>query len=359
MRLTLSFLLWLWLPTSAWGHAFDLGFIQLEGSGGRYSAVFTLNRELVETLLEKKNVSEVTLQSESEGLMKRTLFQGSLTSQDQPCEWGAVVGSWDGASGKFQFPILCPSEGQTLRWTFPWLGMEAIPSSFQILLRMKQMDAEQVHLVTRENPLAELSPTGGVGLWHFIWMGVEHIGMAPSEWLSDEGKLQLPDGIDHILFLLALVLGGGTLWQLVMMATGFTIGHSITLILASLEWVSLPSRFVESVIALSIAYVAAETFFRKEPRHRWRVAVLFGLVHGLGFATAITDLQLSGWLLVKALFGYNLGVELGQLVLILIVVPLLLMLYRKPKLKAYILPAGSIVIFVAGFVWFVERALGL
>ena len=123
-------------------------------------------------------------------------------------------------------------------------------------------------------------------------MGIAHIGATPEEWWGPEG-FHLPEGIDHILFLLALILAGGTLGQMVKTATGFTVGHSITLAAGSLGLVAFPQRVVESAIALSIAYVAAETFFIKTPRDRWKMAAAFGLIHGLGFASALGELNLE------------------------------------------------------------------
>ncbi len=189
-------------------------------------------------------------------------------------------------------------------------------------------------------------------------MGVEHIGAAPSEWKGPTGW-HLPDGIDHILFLLALILSGGSVLALVKTVTGFTVGHSITLALASLGILTFPSRLIESAIALSIAYVAAETIFVKQPKHRWRLALGFGLVHGFGFANALTELELKGAVLVKALLGYNLGVELGQIAIVLLLAPVLAVLLRKSAVRSYAVPACAAVIMVAGTYWFVQRAFAL
>ena len=157
---------------------------------------------------------------------------------------------------------------------------------------------------------------------------------------------------------MALVLAGGGLLSLLGTATGFTVGHSITLALGAFDILRLPSRLVESAIALSIAVVAAEAFFQKAPKHRWKIATVFGLVHGMGFASAIAELQLSRAELLKALVGFNLGVELGQAILIAICVPLVMAMRKVPAPKPYAVQACSVAIFLAGTYWFVERALG-
>ncbi len=129
--------------------------------------------------------------------------------------------------------------------------------------------------------------------------------------------------------------------------TGFTIGHSITLSLAALGLVRLPARLIESAIALTIAYVAAEDLAKelthKKVRPRWQIAMAFGLIHGFGFARALSDLHLPRSRLLSALVGFNLGVELGQEVVVLIVAPLLWLLYRIPRVRRLAAP-----VFAAG-----------
>ena len=141
----------------------------------------------------------------------------------------------------------------------------------------------------------------------FLELGVDHI----------------LTGYDHLLFLLALLVVAPTLRALAWTITAFTAAHSITLALAALEVVTLPGRFVEIAIALSIAYVAAENLLRLEKRSLWLEALVFGLLHGLGFAGFLGEALRGEDDLVVPLIGFNLGVELGQL---LFVVPLALLL---------------------------------
>ena len=104
--------------------------------------------------------------------------------------------------------------------------------------------------------------------------------------------------------------------------TAFTVAHSITLSLATLSLVSLPSRLVESLIALSVLLTALDNVWPILPRQRWQVAFVFGLLHGFGFASVLADLDLPPSALALSLFGFNVGVEIGQLVLVLLLVPL-------------------------------------
>jgi hydrogenase/urease accessory protein HupE len=178
-----------------------------------------------------------------------------------------------------------------------------------------------------------------VPAWHFLRLGVAHI-------LA---------GYDHLLFLLALLLAGGRLRQLVKIVTAFTLAHSLTLILATLGVVELPARLVESVIALSIIYVAAENFFITQLNRRWIVTFVFGLVHGFGFYGVLRDLQLPQQALVLSLCAFNVGVEVGQVMIVTLCYPALVLLGRQ-RWRQRVIAALSLVIGALGLYWFVERA---
>ena len=178
------------------------------------------------------------------------------------------------------------------------------------------------------------------GASSFFTLGIEHI----------------LTGYDHLLFLLALMLCGGGLWSLLKIITAFTVAHSITLALAALDLVVLPSALVESLIALSIAYVALENLL---PRHavsrRWAVSFAFGLVHGFGFSSVLREIGLPKENLLLSLVNFNLGVEVGQLTVVLLVVPILMRLKSKPW-EPRLVATVSGVILAVGLALFVDRA---
>ena len=178
------------------------------------------------------------------------------------------------------------------------------------------------------------------GAGSFFPLGIEHI----------------LTGYDHLLFLLALMLRGGGLWSLLKIITAFTVAHSITLALAALDVVVLPSALIESVIALSIAYVALENLLpRYAVSRRWAVSFLFGLVHGFGFSAVLREIGLPKENLLLSLLNFNLGVEAGQLTVVLLVVPILMRLQSKtwePRMVAII--SGAIL--AVGVALFIERA---
>ena len=191
---------------------------------------------------------------------------------------------------------------------------------------------------TEGAPESGTAQSGPVAFFH---LGVEHI----------------LTGYDHILFLFALVLRGGRLGSLLGIVTAFTIAHSITLACAVLGVVVVPSRIVEPVIALSIAYVALENIFRKRAAsRRWVVSFVFGLVHGFGFAGALLELGLPKGGLMSSLLFFNLGVEAGQAVIVALLFPALFWLGRFAWERRAV-TALSAVVFVAATALLFQRVL--
>jgi hypothetical protein len=141
--------------------------------------------------------------------------------------------------------------------------------------------------------------------------------------------------------------------------TAFTVAHSITLSLATLGLVSLPSRWVESAIAASVVLAALNNIWPLFQARRWSVAFVFGLVHGFGFASVLADLGLPQGVLAVALVGFNVGVELGQLAIVAVFLPLAFALRRSLFYRRGLLLGGSWLIALLAAVWFLERAFNL
>ena len=207
-------------------------------------------------------------------------------------------------------------------------------------------------------------------VWRFFKMGVEHIFL----------------GYDHICFLIALIVVSN-FRQIVKIVTSFTIAHSITLILATLEVVHLPTRLIETCIAATIVYVAVENIwllrmrsaergatsenFSETPRsalrtspslnpaaHRWRLTFFFGLIHGFGFANVLREMGLPKIGLVRCLLSFNIGVEVGQLVIAVALLPLAYALSRG-RYGRYAAMGVSLLLALFGTAWFIDRALNL
>ena len=176
----------------------------------------------------------------------------------------------------------------------------------------------------------------------FAFLGVEHI----------------VTGYDHVLFLLGVLLLSGSLSMAAKIVTSFTAAHSLTLALATLDIISIRPTVVEPLIALSIVYVGVENLVRKNIGRRWPLTFAFGLVHGLGFASQLGDLRGAGDAIVP-LLSFNLGVEVGQLAIAAVTLPLLWRLRTHPSVPSPSrwVPACSVLIALAGSYWFLERTL--
>jgi len=207
-------------------------------------------------------------------------------------------------------------------------------------------------------------PSFWPSLWRFILDGVHHIAI----------------GTDHILFLMSLLLvsvwqrpgharwwppmagwrprsgWGGSIGEVLRLVTAFTVAHSITLGLATFGLLSPPSRWVESLIALSVLLAAIDNLLPLLRTPRWTVVFGFGLVHGFGFAGALQDLGLARGDLAAPLLGFNLGVELGQLALVSVTLPIIGLLRSTPLYRWVFVGGGSALIAVMATVWLIERA---
>jgi hydrogenase/urease accessory protein HupE len=188
---------------------------------------------------------------------------------------------------------------------------------------------------------AHRSRTGDSPVWRFFKLGVEHI----------------LTGYDHLCFLLALLVVS-RLRPLIAIVTSFTIAHSITLLLAAFGVVTLPTRFIECSIALTIVYVAVENLWRTNLAHRWMLTFFFGLIHGFGFANTLNPQDLPAQAKAKCLLVFNLGVEAGQLAVVLVLLPLSLALAKwrhGPRAKITI----SVIVALLGLAWFLDRVFAL
>jgi len=215
-----------------------------------------------------------------------------------------------------------------------------------------------------DQPSFSTHQSTGERFWEFFRLGAEHLLL----------------GLDHILFLLALIAGSRRLREIVLAATTFTIAHSVTFVLAALGLVDVPSEVVEPIIALSIAVVAGWYLWRlwrrgagaldidsgeghlSLDRAGWtRLAVVFcfGLVHGLGFAGALGIDAAWSWTLLWSLLVFNIGIEFVQLSIIVLVFPLLALLrHRAPTLGRWVTGAIAAAVSAMGLFWFAQRVLG-
>ncbi len=172
----------------------------------------------------------------------------------------------------------------------------------------------------------------------FVPLGIEHI----------------LTGYDHIAFLLAVIVIGLSVKEVLKVITAFTIAHSVTLLLAATQVIQLNSRFVESVIAFSICYVAIENLYKKKVQYRWLITFGFGLIHGFGFASALQELLVNKSSLLLSVVSFNAGVEMGQLSIFFVLFPILYVLKKQTQFRIVTVSASA-GIFLIAFTWLMER----
>ena len=242
-----------------------------------------------------------------------------------------------------------PAAGERLLIRSRWLGelpfghrqYLAIVDRNGQTIETRLLDAENMSAAVHLSPGTRTDSQAAFG--DFFTLGVEHI----------------VTGYDHLLFLLALLIGGGSLVASAKIITSFTVAHSITLAVAVFGLVELSSGFVEAMIALSIIYVGAENLLDRRLGRRWIITFAFGHVHGFGFASILREVGLGsgGGGVALPLLSFNLGVEVGQVALAMIILPFIWQLQRRStSFELYARPA-SIAIVILGTHWLVERTL--
>lgn len=266
----------------------------------------------------------------------------------------------DGAYAVLRFTVSCPVALEKLKAHYA-LFFDIDPQH-KGLLRLQYGGTSSVAIFSPEKPTQEFTLNNPGKLSQFLDY-------------AREGIWHIWVGYDHILFLLALLLPAvvvrqGKKWQAVTafkpafwsvlkIVTAFTLAHSITLTMATLGFISLPSRWVESIIAASVVVAALNNIYPLFRERRWMMAFGFGLIHGFGFASVLADLGLPREVLALALVGFNLGVEAGQLVIVAGFLPTIFLLRNTWLYQRIILLGGSIVIAGLALIWLVERAFVL
>ena len=316
----------IWLVPFAWAHRPGLSYARLEPD----RVVLTFARPE----LEARVPLDANLDASRVVVSEITIGAATFTVDGAPCTVGdATLQHVEGDGIEIAAPLECPP------------GQVTYTAGF-----LPTMEAGHRHYVEAGGaPLAVLSASDDVIVWtgasdrtevasRFFGLGVEHI------WT----------GYDHLLFLFGLLIAAPSLRAMLLIVTGFTVAHSITLSAAALGLFTLPPTIVEPAIAASIAYVGIENFWKPAPGRRVAITFLLGLIHGFGFAGMLAELGLPNDALALALVTFNGGVEVGQAVVVSVVLPLLLWLRRYPqwsKVSALL----SVGVTLAGVYWFVER----
>ena len=255
-----------------------------------------------------------------------------------------------------------PAEARQLTWSYAWTF-----ASYALTVQRATAEAATTEWLEggqTSTPFLLASPTPPVArldtAWHYLTLGFTHI---------------LPLGFDHILFLLALLLPAVLWWQegrwqpvmtlrLVVLdtagiVTAFTLAHSLTLSLAVLGVLDLPSWLVETVIAFTIVLAALNNLLPVVTARRWLLAFVLGLIHGFGFASVLRELGLPNEALALALASFNAGVEIGQLSFVMVALPLAFALRQTWAYRRLVLPVGSALVALLALIWCLERGLNI
>jgi hydrogenase/urease accessory protein HupE len=268
-----------------------------------------------------------------------------VKASGQPCalQRGATT-TPDGEDGiAVHARWLCPADVEEVSVRVDFLDWFPIGATHFSRIRFGPDELSQ-RAVQVDDPTFEARRSRSVGeeFWRFLRLGIEHIFT----------------GYDHIAFLIGLLLLGGRLIELVKIVTAFTVAHSITLALAALNVFAPSPRVVEPLIAASIVFVGAENLWalrtsaaQRALRHRWMVTLAFGLVHGFGFASVLRGLDLPRSVLATGLVSFNLGVEVGQVCIVVVALPII------RKLQRFSVPLSATVAALGAF-WLVQRLAG-
>ena len=304
------------------------------------------------------------IQAQQESITEYGLSRLNISSQGEPCWTQAtdhlIDHHTDGAYAVMRFSITCPQTISTVDIDYRFLF--DLDPLHRGLLSLRQDGKNSTAVLSPDEPTVHFdlkTSSKWRAIQHFWREGIWHI------WI----------GVDHILFLISLLLPAVLWWQngqwnpkesfqaalleVLKIVTAFTIAHSITLSLAALGMISLPSRWVESIIAASVLLAALHNIFPIIHKRLWIVTFLFGLIHGLGFASVLIDLGLPSESLAFALAGFNLGVEFGQVAIIIVLIPLAYILRHTWAYQRLVLKAGSLTIALIASIWLMERSLDL
>ncbi|MEU1393965.1 MULTISPECIES: HupE/UreJ family protein [unclassified Nonomuraea] len=272
----------------------------------------------------------------------------AVARADRPCVPRQAGGADVHPRGKAVFATLtlayaCPAvdggEHTISSALFP--DAETFVHSTQTLLRYDLAGERGSAVLTAASPtlrLAERAAAGQIG--EFFLLGVEHLVL----------------GLDHVFFLLTLIIGARGARDVVVTASAFTVAHSITFLLAAMGVVAVPAAVVEPVIAASIVVVALANLLGRDRPGAWRLPVVFafGLMHGLGFAGALDIRESGSWELLLSLLSFNVGIEVTQLAIIAVLFPLLVLL-RRTAAARWTVAAVSLSIVAVSLYWFLDR----
>ncbi|MDC0661137.1 HupE/UreJ family protein [Marinobacter sp. SS21] len=354
-----GFLLLLMLACPAWPHKASDGFMYLTLAEQELPSLrldFAL-RDLTLALPMDNNgdgrLTGAELRQAQPAIAHYLSERVTVTNDQGPCRfeprhWGISRHS-DGVYAATAIDLHCPGDGQPLSLRYSALFDR--DTLHRGLLLVQRGEHQQLAVIAPDTGPVSLAGNGTSPIQTFVSF-------------LEEGVIHLLVGLDHLLFLLVLVIPVSLtnvgslrkrLWRLSGVVSAFTLAHSVTLALAALGTLTLPINWVETVIALSIGVAALNIVWPLLGPDTWKLAFGFGLIHGFGFASVLGELTTGTSQQALALAGFNLGVELGQLMLLVVGFPLLYLLARFSWYRRALVPALIVAVCGVSLVWVVER----
>jgi hypothetical protein len=368
MRIILAIAI-LFLSAPAWAHKPSDSYLSLAVKGSQVEGKWDIAlRDLDYAIgLDTDGDGAITwgeVRSKHDEIAAYALLRFTITSGETRCPTQSprhlIDNHTDGAYAVLLFTTTCPNTIDTLQANYRLLF--DLDAQHKGLFRLTHGQETTTAIFSQESPTHQFT-IGEISIWH------------QARQYMHEGIWHIWQGYDHVLFLLALLLPAVLLrvrgrwepiqdflsafWEVVTIITAFTAAHSITLGLATLGLITLPSQLVESAIAASVVFAACSNLYPALSHRRWLVAFLFGLIHGFGFATVLSDLGLPKGSLALSLVSFNLGVEVGQLAIVAMFLPLAYGLRKSWTYQRLVLVSGSLCIAALACAWLIERALDL
>ena len=335
-------------PPTAFAHPVPFSYLDLRLSGNGLEGalvahIFDLGRDLniepAERLLDPATASQ-----QSRAIADLFARRLSITVDGR-----AITPQW------LEAEAVADRQSLRLRFRYP---LESAPGTVSVQAVLFPYDPEHKTFlnVYERNALTQAILERGRSRFEY-YAGTTQGRFAVVRRFGPAGFEHILIGPDHLLFLVGLLLPGGSIRRLAIIVTGFTIAHTITLSLAALNIVTPPAHIIEPAIALSIVYVGADNLLRRGGRDvRAWIAFAFGFIHGFGFAYVLREMDLPAQALGWSLFSFNAGVEIGQLLVVTAVASALAALRSRNEAAAQRLAvAGSVFVMGAGVFWYIQR----
>ena len=370
----LGFVAALLLQGNAWAHKPSDSYLTLRASAGSNDIAVRWDialRDLDYVLqLDQDGNGDLTwgeVRRRSDDIARLATSRLQLGAADKVCNWTTTSPMMldkhsDGTYAVLSLSAKCPTLASPVKARYSLL-FDVDPSHRGLVQWIAPGQANAQALVFGTESAEQTLALEPAGIWPTL-----------RQYLKD-GMFHIWAGYDHILFLLSLLLPavllrkddrwepaprlGGAFKEVLKVVTAFTLAHSITLSLAALQIVSLPSRLVESVIAASVIVAALNNLRGTIDKRRWVMAFVFGLIHGFGFASVLADLGLPRDALVLALVGFNGGVEVGQLAIVAVFLPLAFWLRATRFYRVGVLMGGSVLVALLASWWLLQRLFDL